>query len=59
MSGSAGVVEGGKDTGRTLLLNEVADDFVVEVVNGSPLLQSEGKMSEEGRKRKGRRRDEL
>jgi len=42
MSGSAGVVEGGEDTRRALLLDEVADDLIVEVVDGSPLFDARG-----------------
>jgi hypothetical protein len=37
VSGGAGVVESGEDSGRSLLFDQVADDFVVEVVDRSPL----------------------
>lgn len=37
MSSRASIVESGEDSRRALLLDEVADDFVVEVVDGGPL----------------------
>lgn len=39
MSRRAGVVERRKDARRSLLLDEVADDLVVEVVDRGPLLE--------------------
>ena len=35
--GCAGVVEGSKDAGGTAFLDEVADNLVVEVLDGCPL----------------------
>jgi hypothetical protein len=49
MSGSAGVVEGREDTRRALLLDEVADDLIVEVVDGSPLSSAKVISKEEAR----------
>ena len=37
MSSSASVIEGSKDAGGTALLDEVADNLVVEVLDGCPL----------------------
>ena len=37
MGGGDGIVEGGKNTGRSLFFDEIADDFVVKVVDWSPL----------------------
>jgi hypothetical protein len=31
-----GIVESGKDTGRSLFFDEIADDFVVKVVDWCP-----------------------
>ena len=36
MGGGDGIVESGKDTGRSLFFNEIADDFVVKVVDWCP-----------------------
>jgi len=37
VSGSASVVEGSEDTGRSFLLNQVAHNLVVEIVDWRPL----------------------
>ncbi len=37
VGGGTGIVEGRKDAWRTLLFDEVTDDLVVEVLDGSPL----------------------
>jgi len=40
MSGSASIVERSKDTGRSFLFDQVANDLVVEVIDWSPLRNS-------------------
>lgn len=36
MGSGDGIVESGKDTGRSLFFDEIADDFVVKVVDWCP-----------------------